>query len=289
MFVMDEQKWKPLNHLLGSLAPGLLVDAAWLKGQGISRTSIHDYVKRGWLERVAPRVYRRAMAGRSAEKLRWDIAVMSAQRIGSGCFHLGGLTALELLGYGHFVRLGGLRTIDLYDSEGTAPSWLLKLDTGVTITVHRRALFTDPVLGVDWRRFDLGMERLGNIEASPASGEPWDHFLYVAGAERAVIEMIDEVPKTLSFEHADMIFEGLTTLRPKLLTRLLETSTSIRAKRLFLFFSDRHGHGWARHIDRDKIDLGRGKRQLVPNGRLDARYLITVPADLVAKAGEAEL
>ncbi|MGA1819161.1 AbiEi antitoxin N-terminal domain-containing protein [Sphingobium sp. WW5] len=48
--------------MLHKLAPGLLVDSAWLQMQGVSRTSIHDYVRRGWLERVASRVYRRTTA-----------------------------------------------------------------------------------------------------------------------------------------------------------------------------------------------------------------------------------
>src|SRR3546814_10318720 len=81
-----------------------------------------------------------------------------------------------------------------------------------------------------------------------------------------------DVPQSLSFEHADTIFEGLTMLRPRLLTNLLDGCVSIRAKRLFLFFADRHDHGWSKHIDRQHIDLGRGKRQLVTGGRLDARY-----------------
>src|SRR3546814_150407 len=84
---MDGQKRQPLNQLLTSLTPGLMVDSAWLQAQGISRTSIHDYVRRGWLERVAPRVYRRATPNGAAAGLRWDMAVMSAQRIGSASFY----------------------------------------------------------------------------------------------------------------------------------------------------------------------------------------------------------
>jgi hypothetical protein len=121
--------------------------------------------------------------------------------------------------------------------------------------------------------------------ASPAASEPWDHFLRVASAERAAIEMMEDVPQGLSFEHADTIFEGLATLRPKLVSKLLAECASVRAKRLFLFFTDRHDHGWAKHIDRDAVDLGRGKRQLVAGGRLDATYQITVPEGLTTKAG----
>ena len=283
---MDERKRQPLNQLLTSLTPGLMVDSAWLQAQGISRTSIHDYVQRGWLERVAPRVYRRATPAGGATSLRWDMAVMSAQRIGTASFYIGGMTALELHGLGHFARLGGDRTVHLYDPEGAVPSWLPKLPTDAMVVLHNRALFSNPSLGVEWHRLDLGTTRLGAAVPSPDASEPWDHFLAVAGAERATIEMMEDVPQSLSFEHVDTIFEGLTTLRPRLLTSLLEGCKSIRAKRLFLFFADRHDHGWAKHIDRQHIDLGRGKRQLVPGGRLDPHYQITVPATFTAKAGE---
>lgn len=281
---MDKRKRRPLNQLLNSLSPGLMVDSAWLQAQGISRTSIHDYVQRGWLERVAPRVYRRATTGPTTG-LRWDMAVISAQRVEPTSFYVGGMTALELLGYGHFARLGGDRQVDLYDPDDTIPSWLAKLPTDATMILHTRALFPAPSLGVEWHRLDLGTTRLGAVVPSPDASEPWDHFLRVAGAERASIEMMEDVPQGLSFEHVDTVFEGLTTLRPKVVTKLLEGCTSVRAKRLFLFFADRHDHGWAKRIDRDAIDLGRGKRQLVAGGRLDATYQITVPVDLAAKAG----
>src|SRR3546814_13952566 len=83
---MDGQKRQPLNQLLTSLTPGLMVDSAWLQAQGISRTSIHDYVRRGWLERVAPRVYRRATPNGAAAGLRWDMAVLrwEERRVGEG-------------------------------------------------------------------------------------------------------------------------------------------------------------------------------------------------------------
>jgi hypothetical protein len=54
----------------------------------------------------------------------------------------------------------------------------------------------------------------------------------------------------------------------------------VRAKRLFLFYADRHAHAWVKHVDRGLIDLGKGKRQLAPAGRFDARIQITIPASL---------
>jgi len=283
---VDEQKRYPLNQLLTSLVPGLVVDAAWLKAQGISRTSIHDYVQHGWLERIAPRVYRRPTAAGGESSLRWDIAIVSAQRIGTPTFYAGGLTALELLGQGHYARLGAERTVHLYDPQGTAPSWLLALSTDATMILHKRKLFADPELGLEWRRLDFGTGRIGATVPSPDPREPWDYFMRIAGAERAAVEMMEMVGATLGFEHADIVFEGLTTLRPRLLSSLLESCESVRAKRLFLLFTDRHGHGWAKHLYRENVNLGRGKRQIVPGGRLDPRYQITVPRDFAAKAGE---
>ena len=37
-----------------------------------------------------------------------------------------------------------------------------------------------------------------------------------------------------------------------------------------------------KHLDQSAINFGRGKRQLVPAGRFDAHYQITLPAELFA-------
>lgn len=219
---------------------------------------------------------------------RWDIAIMSAQELRPSTFYVGGPTALELLGRSHYLRLGDHPTIYLYDPDGTAPTWLLKLPLDATLAIRIRALFADTLLGLEWRRFDLGTGRLGSLVPEPVRAEPWDQFLRVAGEERASIEMLDEVPATLGFDHADEIFQGLSNLRPRLVTQLLETCRSVRAKRLFLFYADRHAHAWVKHIDRKDIDLGKGKRQLASGGRLDARYQITVPASLAGKTETSE-
>ena len=77
---MDAQRSSRLNHLLTTLPEGFLADSAWLQAQGLSRSSIRDYVDRGWLERIGPRVYRRPGQTANAQ-LRWDVAVLSLQQI----------------------------------------------------------------------------------------------------------------------------------------------------------------------------------------------------------------
>ena len=69
-------------------------------------------------------------------------------------------------------------------------------------------------------------------------------------------------------------------MRPRRLQALLRRCKSVKVKRLFFFFAARHGHQWFKHIERDDIDLGKGKRVLVKGGKLDPTYLITVPEDL---------
>ena len=44
----------------------------------------------------------------------------------------------------------------------------------------------------------------------------------------------------------------------------------------------REGRGVSGRLDRDGIDLGKGKRMLVRGGKLDPKYQITVPEDLDA-------
>jgi hypothetical protein len=63
---------------------------------------------------------------------------------------------------------------------------------------------------------------------------------------------------------------------------LLNDCKSIKVKRLFFWFAERHRCTWLPQIDRTKVNLGKGKRMLVKGGKLDPKYLITVPDDLNA-------
>ena len=98
--------------------------------------------------------------------------------------------------------------------------------------------------------------------------------------ERAVLELLDELPERESFHQVDALMEGLSDLSPRRLQTLLEACASVKVKRLFLFFADRHRHAWRSRLDVSRIDLGSGKRVLVKGGRLDPNYHITVPSDL---------
>ena len=100
-----------------------MVNTSWLRAQGIDPKSIHDYVSRGWLERVIRGVYRRPLPegvyGVSEDS--WEIPLLSLQWIMKRDVHLGGESALNLAGYTHYLSLGGIPFIHLY---GPVPSWV---------------------------------------------------------------------------------------------------------------------------------------------------------------------
>jgi len=103
--------------------------------------------------------------------------------------------------------------------------------------------------------------------------------------ERAILELCDETPDSALVNEANALMQGLATLRPQLVSALLEHCDSVKTKRLFLALADRHRHAWLAHVSLQNVDLGSGKRVLVKGGKLNAKYQITLPADLDEQLG----
>ncbi|EIM31112.1 type IV toxin-antitoxin system AbiEi family antitoxin domain-containing protein [Microvirga lotononidis] len=281
---MTQQKQGKLNRLDKTLPEGLLVDAAWMERHGYSSSLRSQYVSAGWLEQPARGTYKRPWGN-----LSWQQVVISLQVLLQQPLIVGGRTALDLQGFSHYVSAEGLRTIHLYGRE-PPPGWLNKLPLKETFRFHKtQTLFkSDPVTkGLTSRDSDVetnvdsGNESLhGTLNRLPWG--QWNWPLTLSTPERALFELLDELPKDESFHQVDMLVEGLRTLSPRRLETLLTDCRSIKVKRLFFFFADRHQHAWLKHIDRSKVDLGTGKRMLVKGGKLDPVYQITVPDDLYA-------
>ena len=271
MLTMATHSHGKLNRLQ-ELPDGILVDAAWLERHGYSSSLRNQYVKAGWLNQPAPRVYRR-----SHVVLTWEQAVVSLQSFMDYPLTVGGRTALEELGFAHY--LGDQRQVHLY-GPSQPPGWLAKLPLQTTFRWHNSA-----------RLFDDKNERSAHApqpNETPsllpsgfmASGGTMRWPLRLSSAERAILEWLDELPTRDSFHHLDMVMEGLANLSPRRLQTLLETCRNVKVKRLFFYFADRHRHAWLDKLDKSSINLGSGKRHLVKGGKLDATYLITVPEDM---------
>ncbi len=248
-----------LNYLYQNLPQGLLVDSQWLRAHGYSTSLCSQYLSADWLEQPARRVYHRPRTN-----LQWQHVVISLQTLLAKPLTIGGRTALELQGAAHYLT-GNVREVHLY---GTAPppSWLYDLRVGVQFRHHtgKRLFHDDPTPDT----------------ARPLDWGEWS--LMVSTPERAILEVLDELPNRESFDNADKLMENLPTMSPRRLQALLLNCRSVKVKRLFFFFAERHNHQWLARLDPQSFDLGVGNRVLVAGGKLDQRYRITVPKDLDA-------
>lgn len=278
---MGERKQRKLNWLQAHLPEGLLVDAAWLERRGYSSGLRSKYVSHGWLEQVARSVYRRPPArllapGEKGE-VRWQHVVVSLQTLLEYPVTVGGRTALELQGFAHYLSVHGSREVHLY-GEKKLPGWISKLRLETRFVFHNSGrLFKEGRLARD--------SGTRGQTPSPFTQQPWSRWewpLKMSTPERAVLELLDEVPERETFHQADMLMEGLRNLSPRRLQTLLVECRSVKVKRLFLWFAGRHEFAWLKRLDRTTIDLGRGKRMLVRGGKLDTRFNITVPENLDA-------
>ncbi len=251
-----------------------MVDTPWLKAQGIDPKSIHGYVSRGWLERVIRGVYCRPLpvGAQTAYRESWEIPLVSLRWLMLYDVHLGGESALELAGYAHYLGLGEKPRVHFY---GEAPSWLKRLPMRTQIVARRRTLFGDNSVGIEDAYIGSG--------ESTSMIDVWRWPIKTSSPERAILEALDELPKRASFENLDKIFEGLVSLRPKQLITVLTACRSVKVRRLFFVYADKHWHGWRKELDTSRIDFGSGPRALVKGGRFHPVYRISVPETLLAE------
>lgn len=255
-----------LKNLLRSWPRGTVAAHAWLAQQGVYRQLVDKYCTSGWLRSVG-----RGAFVRDGEAVEWPGALYAVQRQLGHHVHVGGKTALALRGSAHFLSPRGSRGSDrvllVNESKQPLPAWFLRGDWDAKLQVVRLPLFqpatTEGVESLDAGGFDLS----------------------VSSRERAILEVLSFVPHKQSFDEAQLLMEGLTTLRPDLVQTLLERCHSIKTKRLFLYLADAAGHSWMKRLQLCKIDLGSGKRVIVKGGTFDAKYQITVPRQVESEAG----
>lgn len=258
---MSAQKFSKLKNLLKIWPPGMAGTSGWLNKMGIYQELGSKYVQSGWLERVDHAVFKKA-----GDKITWSGVVFALQNQLKLNVHVGGRAAIELTGMGHFLRFKN--QIMLYGQPQTRlPRWVLKLqliDIGFEYTTNH--LFSDDKLGLECITFD-GFE------------------IIISSLERAIIEMLWQVPNRYSYEESVYIMENLMTLRPSLVQKLLENCRSIKAKRLFLHSANMLHHPWIKKIDLTAIDLGHGIRQISKGKSFDESLQLYVPENPLNNEG----
>jgi hypothetical protein len=248
---------------LDNLLPyGLLATRKWLLAQGVSSHALDNALKSQRLRKQGVGVY-----SRSDSPLGWQALVCSLQRISDRPVLVGGLTALQVLGFAQYLPIGEFHQVHLY-GVGRVPAWLNRVPAKASYHWHGvQGVWPDQVLE----------------EALYRQDHQWRDDLppiRISCAEKAFLEMLAGLPRTVSFDHADELMQGMTSLSPRKLDELLKACRSIKAKRLFLWLAHRHNYPWSRKLDEDDYDLGKGKRVIAKQGKLDSRYLITVPEHL---------
>ena len=248
----------PRDSLEDLLPEGLVVDRSWLAKRGFERPLVDYYLRSGALVPLARGAYRRP-----GPPLKWEHVVYSLQELGYSA-HVGGRSALELQGFAHYLSMQGIKQIHLYGAD-KLPSWISKLEAPYRLILHKSKLF------------DLCVTE--SVTTKPFGH--WDWPLRYSMPELALLEMSSEVKQASDFEVLDKLFESATSLRPRLIMKLLKACHQVKAKRLFLWFAERHGFTWFDRLDVKAVNLGSGKRVIQKGGAFDNKYQITVPREML--------
>lgn len=246
---------KKINQILQKWPQGTVITTSWLKSQGVSRQSVDNYKNSGWLERIGQGAYKR-----KGYEISWSGALYTLQELEKLPVHVGGKTALELQGYGHYIKMAARDKVILWKTpEVRLPSWFKSYDKWKSqLDIRSVTLFSNEVNA-------LSDARVREVE------------IRITSAERAILEYLYDVPRHEGFDEANYIMEGLGSLRPNILQDLLEVCNSVRVKRLFMYMAEHHQHSWLKRLDSSKIDFGKGKREIVKGGKLNKKYKIVVP------------
>lgn len=252
---MDTKKHTKINQLITQWPDGLPYTMKYLNELGYSRDLVHQYIRSNWLLPVGRGIY-----AKNNDSVSWKGILASLQYQLSYPIHTAGKTALELQGISHYMRTGQSQ-IWLYSEKSQLPKWF-QLETDEYKVQYVRTNFlsaypSDSILELDQGGFKLK----------------------VSSKERAILETLYLVPDRQGFDEAFKLLEMLPALRPDLLNQLLQKCSSIKTKRLFLFMANRLSYPWYGMLERNSINLGSGKRQIVRDGVLDKEYLITIPRD----------
>lgn len=253
---MTRKNKTKLNRFLVNAPSGEVLTSDWLEAHDVSSKLAWWYVHTGLLESLGAKAFKKA-----GDKIAWSGVVSTLQNQLSLPVHIGGKSALQLLGLAHFVMMQASHRVELFAPLATKlPTWLKSSEWNTEFSIVRTSIFNDPD------------NQLGIIKQSIDSKE-----LQLSCPERAVMELLYRYPQEESFDEVVYLIENLNQLRPKVVQMLLESCGSVKVKRLFLHLADEFNHPWVPALDLTRIDLGQGKRVIGPGGKYYSKYKISLP------------
>ena len=252
---MSTKNISKINQLLSTVPSGAVLTSAWLVQQGYSLDLQKRYKKSRWFT-----AFGRGALIRSGDAVDYLGGVYALQNQLGLSFHPGAKTALALQGKSHYLAFH-TQQIQLFSTSAERlPTWFKNRQWEVKVE-NSASSFLPPEMGL--------------VEYQHKGFE-----VKISGPVRAILECLYLAPSRQPLLEVYELIEGLNNIRPATVQKLLENCTSIKVKRLFLYMAEKAGHEWVNHIQVNKIDLGKGKRQIVANGIYIPEYQITVPMEL---------
>lgn len=220
---------------------------------GYTHTQLKSYRDSGWLTSLA-----HGVMYRTGDKLSALAALSSFNQQLSQHYRVGAHSALELRGFNHYVPMGKASMMVVADTC-RPPKWFGKDVFDYKFELFTANAFTDVV---------AEKIKVGETE------------VLVSSPELAFMECLSIAPQRYAYIDLYYIMEQLTTLRSDVVQHLLESCSTYRMKRMFLYMAEKAGHYWFDMLDLSKVDLGTSKLQLVKDGVYNAKYRITIPKEL---------
>lgn len=232
---------------------GILL-TSWLEKSGFSRNEVSNYLKSGWLQRIATGVYQ--FTGDTPSLYG---ALASYQKQAALKYHVGAASALELKGFSHYITMGKPDAVVFSPVKPPLPKWLNDAELDMNLVE-----VSTKVIG------DIGIEQM----------DYQGQALTVSSPERAIMECILLSPSHYDLMDVYYLMEMLTSLRASIVQQLLENCTSVKVKRMFLYMAEKARHRWFAKLDRSHISLGSGTRSYAKNGVKIGAYDIVIPKEL---------
>ncbi|MBP9708923.1 MAG: type IV toxin-antitoxin system AbiEi family antitoxin [Oligoflexales bacterium] len=245
-----------LNKILGEWQSGDVHTLKWFKKYAVEQRTAYKYSESGALKKIGTGIF-----SRPHDKLSWLGAVRAMQNELGLNLHVGGVSALEVLGSAHNLQIAKRPKIDLIVAQKTViPKWVKKNDWGVDFLIRRSNLITPPLAFLPFSEHGISIA--------------------ISSREQAILEMLDSLDLSAGFETAENYLSGLLNLRPEIMQGLLERCQSVKVKRVFLYLSESLELPVFKKLFHDRINLGKGKRVIVKGGCYNAKYKITVPRSI---------
>lgn len=204
---------------LQQMPRGAPLASSELKTIGVSAPLAYQYVKRGWLNKLG-----RGVFTLPADKLQRDGTLKFLARQLPG-LHVGGKTALAWRGVRH--NLPAKEQLSLWGVKaGKLPSWFSSRFPSRYVS---KKLFHKKLPAA------FALSSLPESPNGPLVSEP----------ERALLEMLSEVGLQQSVEEGRQIMEGARSLRPEVLTRLLQECVRVKVVRLCTQWAEELNLPWS--------------------------------------------